>query len=263
MNYNAKEIWPMLSYESAWKCFRRLSDENIETALHLISRQYWPHTSDLIISDIGCGDGLLTQQIVLKVPVTVSEIRLIDPDVHFLREAFQHLSEISESPKITLKEAGAESLGPADLLDVDVVLAVHVVYLMNSDGFNNILEVMPSNVPLYVVLDEPSSIFSRLWAMCAHKYLKRSEETHKKIASLANNGYRINRSSITSHIDNPLVQREDVKDALLSILCYTDVKDFSQEEYEKVETEISKSIAGQRLLCESACYEIIRLSPQL
>jgi len=258
MDYNPRDEWPMLSYASDWKTFRRLSDENVETALHLISREHWPRASGLIITDIGCGDGLLTQQIILKTPGTVSEVRLIDPDADFLAEAKRHLSETtSEPPNIVDIQEGAEALQPVDLLDVKVVLAVHVVYLMRSQVFDTILKALPAGVPLYVVLDEPASVFSRLWSTFAKKYLRRSKETHTKIASLKEEGYVVEHSTITSHIDNPLAQRRDVKDAILSILCYTDMRDVSGEEYEIAEAEVSKSVAGQRLLCESACYEII------
>lgn len=259
MDYNPKDEWPMLSYASAWKSFRRLSNENTETALHLISRQNWPRESDLIITDIGCGDGLLTQQILLNAPGTVSEVRLLDPDATFLTEAKQHLSETDDTVTIETLHDGAESIEQSDLFDVNVVLAVHVVYLMRSHIFDRIIEALPAQVPLYVVLDEPHSVFSRLWERFACKYLQRSRETHSGIAELKEQGYSIKRSTIISKIHNPLAQRPDVKDALMSILCYSDVRDFSDEEYNTAEFEISKSVAGQELLCESSCYEIIRL----
>ena len=135
MILNPRDEWPMLSYPRDWKTFRRLSDENIETARHLITRNHWPHASNLIITDIGCGDGLLTQQIVLK--SSVSEVRLIDPDAEFLKEAEQHLSETSGAPKIVTIQEGAETLKSEDLFDVNVILAVHVVYLMKDHVFDS------------------------------------------------------------------------------------------------------------------------------
>jgi len=248
----------MLSYDKAWKCFRRLSDENVETAIHLISRPRWPRVPRLTITDIGCGDGLLMEQILLNAPSTISEVRLIDPDPSFLEEATRHVSEAQDSAKVVACLEGAESLDRVDLVGVSVVLAVHVVYLIDASALNQILISLPANTPLYVVLDEPTSVFSRLWSISAEKYLRRSQQAHQRLARLRQEGYIVEHSTITSHIDNPLVLRPDVKDAILSILCYADARDFSREEYERVEKEIAKSIAGQRLLCESACYEIVR-----
>ncbi|KKL52176.1 hypothetical protein LCGC14_2288120 [marine sediment metagenome] len=255
---NPRCEWPMTSYESVWKCFRRLSDENVATALHLIARPHWPRTSGLTIADVGCGDGLLTQQIVLHSPGTVSEVRLIDPDAGFLEEATRQLTDTPDSIKVIARQHGVESLEDEDFLDVSVVLAVHVVYLMRDGAFDIAVRQLPVGVPLYVVLDEPNSVFSRLWGMFSTKYLQRSKTTHERIARLPEDGFTVDRTTITSHIDNPLAQRQDIKDAILSILCYADARDFSAEEYEAAEAEIRKSLVGQQLHCESVCYEIVR-----
>ena len=47
MSSTSRHYWPMESYLSAWKIFRRLSDENVATAEHLVKQPMWPKRADL------------------------------------------------------------------------------------------------------------------------------------------------------------------------------------------------------------------------
>ena len=260
MTKELHQEWPMPSYMQHWKVFRKMTDECRETARHLLSRKHWPHCSKISICDIGCGDGLLALEIALWNPSKVSEITLIDPDEVFLREANSHLSGISSPPTVRLVQKKAESLSSQEISDSDATLAVHVVYLMLEGTLESILRRTPVGVPTYVVLDEPNSIFSRLWARISPKYLRRATAVHDLMASLPSIDFEVARSTITSHLDNPLVQRSDIKDAVLSLLCYDDVQNLCAEDYEWIEREIRSALAGQTILCESACYEIVRVA---
>lgn len=258
MIHNPRQEWPMPSYMQAWKAFRQMSDENHETALHLLSRPSWPTVDKTVITDVGCGDGMLVQQVVLHSKSEISEVRLYDPDREFLAEAERRLTETPCELQIKASTAFAEDIRSADLRGSHAILAVHVVYLMQEDGLAALLRELPIGTPLYIVLDQPHSVFSRLWRGTAPKYFERSRKTHQLVARLPRDTYGIEQSVITSHLQNPLVQRRDIRDAVLSILCYADVQDMEKDDYDSVQKEIARCTVGSHVLCESTCYEIVR-----
>lgn len=259
MNPFYRDEWPMDIYMSSWKLFRCMSDENKETAKHLIKRKKWPKHNSVNILDIGCGDGLLIKQIITQCPNTINEVRLLDPDEELLREAYLHITEIDVVKSIHTYLNKIEQKVPECYEKVNVILAVHVIYLLKEESFRKMLEELPENIPIYIVLDKPNSIFTRLWKETARKYYSRSIKTHKIIEKLPSHKYSIKKSSINSCLDNPLnIDRAEIRDSILSLLCYADVRDMSTQEHNKVREEIIKVMVDGKVMCESACYEIIR-----
>jgi len=258
----SRKEWPMDSYLSAWKAFRKISDENVATAQHLVVRPQWPKKEDLVICDLGCGDGKLIQTIFLDSPTKAKEVRLIDPDPDLLMEAKTCLSEMKFIPEPQLIQGLAEEEFPVCAQGTDVILMVHVVYLMRNGAFKKILYSCPPGIPLYVVLDEPDSVFTELWSKTAKKYHRRSLMAHETVQNLPENQFMVKTTTFPSKIRNPLIQedRPDLKYAILSILCYADVsEDMDPAILLHVKEVIKKHLVEDIVICESTCYEIERL----
>ena len=260
----AREEWPSELYVEAWKAFRSLSNENEVTAEHLVTRPSWPKRNDLVLCDLGCGDGKLVEQIVLRSISTVREVRLIDPDEDLLNEAVRVVSETGLVKSVLRSLATAEQAFPACAASSDALLLVHVVYLMKNGGFKRLLDACPRDTPLFVVMDAPTSVFTELWSVTAPKYHQRSLRAHETIAQLhGKDGYLVSESRIASRIADPRGQRADLKTTLLSMLCYTDARTLAQDDalMSQVEEILGRhNVVGDALTiqCESVCYEISR-----
>lgn len=251
--------WPMETYISSWKLFRSMSDENELTSEHLLTRDNWPKREDVNILDIGCGDGLLIKKIIEKCDRSINYVHLLDPDEELLKQAYQNVNELQIVKKVFIIHNKIEKMVPGCFEKIDVILAVHIIYLLAIEKFKQMLYKLPQKVPLYLVLDKPNSIFTRLWKETAKKYYDRCMRVHAIIKKLPARQFVVKESSINSHISNPLnISRPEVKESILSILCYTEARDMDTQAREKVEKEIKNVIVDNKILCESACYEIIR-----
>ena len=264
MRASVKYQWPMECFIEAWKLFRDVSNENQETANHLLLRPFWPSIDDYNILDIGCGDGLLLKQILRRSKRRMGQVCLIDPDEELMHQALLNLEHIGiVKYQISHKLSKIEDEIPECFQNIHVILAVHIVYLLPTESFNSLLKELPVQIPLYVVLDNKDSIFSTLWKRTAPKYYDRAIAAHEIIKQLPRDKYKVSKTSITSSLDNPLScvpERPDLKDAIMSILCYTDVRDRPHQEIHYIENEIRRFVVGNTLRCCSDCYEIIRKS---
>ena len=259
-----KEGFPSSVYESSWKLFRRLSNENRVTAEVIVSRSNWPRDHSLRILDIGCGDGLLTREIVEDTGQKIDLVTLLDPYIEWLSEAKKNLGDLTASgaiAEIEVKNRRIEDCLPGIYDGHTAILAVHVVYLMEKKAFPLMLDVLPREIPLYLVMDSPGSVFSRIWKHTQPMYLDRVESARHFVKSLENEpGWIVEKSTITSKIENPWELHDHLRDAILSILSYTDYRSLGHDEIEIINREIKKSLVRGNLLCESDCYEIRRLN---
>ena len=260
MPYEPRQEWPMGSYKNTWRLFRRMSNENDVTAEHLISRSHWPRVKNLALLDIGCGDGLLTERIVLRSKKPVAEVRLLDPDKDFLGEAKAHITETGVVTNVKCRQGLAEDNLPECCRGVHAILAVHVVYLMRNGAFKRLIDFLPKGIPLYVVLDTPDSVFSKLWKKTAKKYASRSAKVHEALSDLPADQFEINFSTITSYLDSPLHQEQPgIKESVLSLLCYAEMQSLPTTTRRWVQQQVRDYTVGDHVHCESACYEIVKL----
>lgn len=256
---NAKIDFPMTRerYLSSWKIFRAISDENIVTAGHILSLPVWRDVSSVL--DFGCGDGLITKALVLKSPQNIDKVTLVDPDTEMLLEAEIHLKEIGLVPDMRSVNAKFEDCVGYYTQEADIILAIHLVYLLTEESFKLLLDSLPVGKKMILILDEANSIFSKLWGITAPKYAKRSEAVRNYLNSQPA-GFSIEKSLITSKIINPLIARQEIKGALLSLLSYSDYSLMNTELQNVVEKTVSGSLCGRFAECTSACYQITRLS---
>ena len=260
MQESPRNEWPMAGYMSAWKTFRRLSDENRATARHLLSRPRWPSRDGVTICDVGCGDGRLAEMLLLESTARVSSVVLVDPDETLLDEARVCVSATDPGRVIEAIAQPAEKAFPRCAERADVSMLVHVVYLLRNGALRDIVEVSPPGMPLYVVLDAPGSVFSQLWERTAPKYAARAAKARTLIESLPQERTNVHRSTFSSTITNPFkLGRPDLRDAVLSLLCYRPVDQSTDAElHDWIAGVIRKHAAGMNVVCDSVCYEIVR-----
>jgi hypothetical protein len=251
--------WPSTAYLSAWKTFRLLSNENEMTARHLLDRPSWPRKEGLVLSDIGCGDGRLSQLMVVKNPTSVREVRLVDPDGDLLAEAERCLIETTPVTTVSTVARAAEDGLPEIVMGCDVILLVHVVYLMRNYSLQKLLDSLPFGIPLFVVLDKPDSVFSQLWEKTAPKYFDRAVRAHSTVQQLPEASYAVENSTFTAQVPHPRTQRDDVQTALLSLLSYADAALISQPNVRRwIDTILERHTDHGRIRCTSTCYAIRR-----
>lgn len=262
LRLDIRQEWPMDSYLAAWKNFRQASGENKVIARHLISRPSWPHGKAIRVCDLGCGDGRLLEALVLECPDEVATVNLIDPDPELLDEATRCVTDQALVPVISTHLATAEEAFPECAIGYDVVLMVHVVYLLESTHFLDLLYTAPQNVALFVVFDHPNSVFTTLWERTAPKYHARVLEAHKIISTLPIEQFDVRRSEFEARLPNPFdLPREDIRRSLLSMLCYSSeaVSDNSIRSW--IESVVGRYLdESGNVVCRSVCYEIVRIT---
>jgi SAM-dependent methyltransferase len=243
-------------YLSTWKIFRSISDENYITARHVLSLDIWNDIESVL--DLGCGDGLIMKSLVLNSPEQIEKVVLVDPDKEMLDEAVLHLSELGIVDEIQSEVAKFEDVLYKYIHSVDLILAVHLVYLVSPDVFKTLLNSLPIGKKLILILDDDSSVFTKLWRRLSPKYAERSSAARVYLQNIPDT-YSVKKTTITSKIVNPLQQREDIKSSLLSLMSYADFDLMDSKSQNFVEETIQESVAGRFLDCTSACYEIKRV----
>lgn len=143
--------------------------------------------------------------------------------------------------------------------ETDAALAVHLVYLLKEAQLKTFLVGLAPGVPLFIVMDQPSSVFTQLWETTAPKYHRRSLNAHEIIASLKEDNYIVESTEFNTHLINPLTLRDDIRDSVLSLLCYSDFRELDGKTQEWVKDALTEHSALERVVCDCACYEVVRL----
>lgn len=251
---------PHPSYITSWKVFRRLSDEASTTSMHVLSLLKRASFEPLQIVDVGCGDAKILADVLLKarwasIPDSVT---LIDPNAEFLEEARIEIMPVFKNSISICPKSVAEA--DLQIPPRTLTLMIHMVYLITWEEIDKILKLMSAGSIVIIVLDSEDSILTRIWRRTAPKYQRRAAEYRKRIELLAS-PFSWTRTTITSWLKNPIELQEEMMEAALSLLAYTDVRDLPQEEQCWIQQQVLSHLAEGRLACESACYEIKKTEP--
>lgn len=199
----------------------------------------------------------MLEALLLKVPQPVSRVTLLDPDERLLGEAETELKSLGLSTEI-VSVVGVAELDAVRLAnEADVGLGIHLVYLMENGQFRNFVEGWPSGVPLYVVLDAPNSVFTTLWKQTAPEFANRAEEVHSYF-SRSRSFSAVNRTEFATRVANPYALSENVRDLVLSLLCYCDYSNLSSGQRESVRETLSSYVDGEEVKCTCTCYEVLK-----
>ena len=248
----------MPEYLKAWKLFRDNADENEVTAKSLLKRLSWPRKGGLDICDLGCGDGRLIGELLARCG-DVQKVRLVDPDNDLLTEAEALVERRFPGRHIVASLNSVREGWPKCAGDADVILAVHLVYLVEGDELQSLIQNRPKNAVSYIVLDAPTSVFTELWKWTADKYYRRAKLAHTELCKYLGLPGPPQDAPIRSRIPKSLLADHEMSDWLLSILCYrnmlTDVPpDLRRKVREIIDHHTDKS--GEFVECESVCYEL-------
>ena len=251
--------WPMSSYLSAWRTFRALSDEPQRTAEHVVAQPAWPTRSSLRILDLGCGDGLMVQAFLLSLGQTVARALLLDPDNELLGEAAARLGELALKAVIEPRLGGLEDQAAVLARQVDVGLAIHVVYLVEPEQFQQVVKRWPAGVPLYVVIDAPDSVFSKVWRYTAPEFAARTQAAHRYLSSGSDGqSVSVRQTRFSTRVANPFSLSEEVAEHVFSLISYAEFSKLSAENRERTQQIIREHADGKQLVCTCSCYEIVR-----
>jgi hypothetical protein len=187
----------------------------------------------------------------------IREVRFLDPNESFLLKAKEAVrAKIANVQTIHghLKDPG---IWPGSAAGADIALAVHVVYLMEKDELSYLIQNLPAEAALFVVLDAPTSVFTELWAETAKLYHDRAMAAHQALES--HSGRKPTVSKITATIPRSALRKHPTSDWLLSLLCYRDMrrKNVSPRMLDRVQAILDKHTdsTGNLIQCQSLCYE--------
>ncbi len=260
---------PYHNYIEDWTTFRANSDEKQVIAEWLLSQNAWPKKNPFSITDFGCGDGKVAAQVILSAPRDGNHARsiaLVDPDQRFLEAACQHLRDVLPPNRENHCELASYQhrvgSAPAKCFESDVLLLIHVVYLMPTSEFRGLLRKVKPGSALYIILDHPKSVFSQLWKETAPKYLARVEKTHSLIAELSATEFHVRRSlpeQLISRFRKSALDDHLIGPRLISMLCYDDKLDIGRDErFKTLFWNIVNKQSNSHVNCRSVGYEIIR-----
>jgi SAM-dependent methyltransferase len=253
----AKAEWPMANYEAAWKTFRRVGDEPVATALHVTSLEHWPKKNTIKVLDVGCGDGKMVAAFVLRARQTISQLVLLDPDEKLLGEAAKEVQSLHFGTKTTSVLSSAEDKAARCARGAHAALGIHLAYLMTPEAFRLFIEKWPRGVPLYIVLDAETSVFSAIWKNTAPEYARRATAARQYLDALGETVLK-SRSEFATRVANPYMLVPPIRELVLSLFCYNDFEALIPAQQKNVKRTISKYADGKEVKCTCACYEIVK-----
>lgn len=248
----------MPEYVQAWKLFRDKADENVVTAKSLLSRPSWPQKRALDICDLGCGDGRLLAEVLARCG-DVQKVRLVDSDHDLLTEAESLIERSFPGRHLIASHSSVREGWPKCAGDADVILGVHLVYLLEEDELKSLIHNRPKHAVTYIVLDAPTSVFTELWKWTADKYYRRAKLAHTELCKYLNLDAPPQNQLIRSRIPKGLLAGHELSDWLLSILCYRNMlSDVPADLRLKVKEiiDLHSDKTGEFVECECICYEL-------
>jgi SAM-dependent methyltransferase len=248
--------WPFESYASAWLQFRALSDECQLTAKHILSRHGWPRSSDLRLADFGCGDGRLIEALIVSSQQYIDTVHLIDVNPELLAQAQARIERLGLVKNV---EAHCASAGDGMLQlgrEIDVALAIHLLYLLNEQETHRFLGGLAPGVSLFVVLDHPTSVFMRLQEKTAPEFYARSLNAHRALAGLDKQGCLVEQTAFETHLTSALDLSQEQRDSVLSLLCYRDFRALDCETQAWAARVVSEHNVAGRIVCNCVCYAV-------
>lgn len=261
MEAKKSKPWPMPRYMQAWQAFRDKTDEDEVTASCILRSPSWPKKEGIVICDIGCGDGRLVKNMLRSNYLTqrVYEVRLIDPVQDLLTQAAARIRQAEPGIRAIPRRDVVRNAWPKYVIGADVILMVHVVYLITSQELKALLRRRPPRSTIYIVLDAPDSVFTALWQVTAPRYHERVLKAHAAIRSIL--GWKENQTPAFIQSRLPIKQLKCLEWSpwLLSLLCYRDMTGKGVDE--ALKATVSRIIdeftgSAHNLVCKSACYEI-------
>lgn len=255
-----KDLFPTDTYFQDLDLYRSISEENKDIAKHFKEHPTWRKYSSIL--DLGAGDGRMFLELYDNDALanTVNKIHFVDIDPNRIDRVnmFLNDSPLKQVSKFTVGDIS--KLSKENYNTIDVALLIHVVYYLEDKQLKRVIENLPKNVPLFIVLDHPDSLFSSCWKYTAPKYLERTFAMTKLIESYNNqNNFKVQKTKIESLVKNPyLMNDEQEQENLLSFITYSSYKDLTISTKNKVASIFKAFENGKFLNIDCNCYCLVK-----
>lgn len=262
LHINAKkniDVFPTTSYFNDLDLYRSVSNENHLTAKHLVNLPQWSDFKGIL--DIGCGDGRMILELFeqIKPKSLINEVRLIDLDKNRTERTKMFFSEFHRAKKVSIVNSNVIDCLSNCFEKINSALLIHVVYYLSEIELKQLINALPKNVPLFIVVDKEDSIFSKLWKLTAPKYLERSNYANTYFNQLMiQTNFKVSKTIITSEISNPFIMPLDDKETILSFMCYSEFKKLDLKAKKKIEAIFNEYIHNDKVSIETNCFCIIK-----
>lgn len=257
-NHEAQDLgYPMQSYVAAWKTYRTLSNEDDQIA-RKISHYVKLKNDNVKILDIGPGDGRVLLRTLIRLDQAPKEVKIIEPNQTFVDETIRAVNYDRFLGKLDVIPKKLEACSDNEISGYDLILCTHTAYFLTNGELVRLLDQVEKGARLIVILDHPDSVFAKLWQRTAPDFYRTARNHTEKLRSLSANDFDVKISEVEAEIGNPSALRQDIKNLVLSMLCYADVDDMPHEELVSVEHTISDLSNGTTIPCLSYLFDITK-----
>jgi SAM-dependent methyltransferase len=249
--------YPMADYVAAWKVYRSRSDEDERIANHVSAIINSRDRAALRILDVGPGDGRVLLRLLIHLSSRPREVVCVEPNPEFAEETRRRLNFYEFSDHTDIRE---ETLGrfPSIGRKFDVVTCTHSLYFLSDGEVETLAEYARQGALVVVVVDHQDSLFSRLWQVTAPDYHETVRRHREAIRALDKSGVCVRETFITAELADPSFLRPEMRDLVLSLLCYTDISEAPDDVRDEALGIISRSLIDGRLTCLSSCIELTK-----
>jgi phospholipid N-methyltransferase len=254
-NENNDLGYPMPNYVAAWKTYRTLSNEDDQIA-KTISRMVSIDSDNFKILDIGPGDGRVLLRTIIRLNRMPYELTFVEPNDKFVRETVRVTNYDKFAGKIIPITRKLEECEKESIEGFDLVLCTHTAYFLNDNEIDILLGLVRKGSRLIVIFDHPDSIFSKLWQRTAPAFFQNTKKNRALLDTLDPTQFNVRKSEVSAEIGDPRVLRPEIRDLVLSMLCYSDVEDMPAEELASVNFTISEAQRESVISCVSSVYDI-------
>lgn len=248
--------FPMPAYIAAWKTYRTLSNEDDVIAKKVAHSVSITDTRSKIL-DIGPGDGRVLVRTLIRLNATPDIVSFVEPNLNFCGETSRVIDYPDFAKSIRPINSTLAQCNTALIFSHDIILCTHALYFLSHFELDVLFDAVRNGANLYIVVDHPDSIFSLLWKKTAPTFYERVRNHLDRIEKLkVESDMSVSQSEITAVISDPNTLRHEIKNLVVSMLCYAEIDDLTTEELEYVnDVLITKTHAGE-IECTSLFFEI-------
>lgn len=254
--------YPMPSYIAAWKTYRTLSNEDDVIAKRLAQAIVIDRHHSKIL-DIGPGDGRVLVRLLIRLNDTPDKVTFVEPNDEFFVETSRAVHYADFTRELVPLNGKLMECTAEQIASHDIIICTHTAYFLSDCEMDMLLDLVRAGAKMYLVIDHPESVFSRLWQRTAPRFYERVKKHLAKIRALPANDFQISETVITAETSDPILLRPSVRNLVMSMLCYADVEDMHNEELASVQHTISSMAHEGRISCDSLFIEISRRAPNL
>ena len=250
---------PMESFIESWKTFREHANESETIASCLRNWTLWKYQQDNRVADIGCGDGRMLEAIILKTagPNVKILCTLLDPTRSFIEEAKQTARRLSNVTAVTTLHGSLRKHFRRLPDSLDIAFFIHTACVVTPKEWDLVLSLAFRGTTVIWVMDNPTSVFTHCWSITAPTFYDRLQEAYEFLSKAAKDeALKIEIAKRTVLASNPFSFPKDVRDNILSLICYADFRRLRDFEKKTIQRLIKNRLSHDRLPCDISLFKI-------